>query len=286
MIDVDNRIRRQANQDFTNVHSRKLQRLKKLMANKPVSEWRILDIGCGYHFPQEILFEGKVALICGVDLEPVFLRDGFLQNLRTWCGREGLFCGVKHSIIFYAYYSLYHRYLAQLTGKKTDFKRLSLSTYDGIRIPYDNDYFDVVTSSAVLEHVIDLEVFFSECNRVLRNGGVVDMWWHNFYCPSGSHLDKASLRSKPWGHVTGELTTQSRFGLNRKRPDEIKQVFEKYFQVLKVVPSDCKHRLIDESGYESEGLQLLDLEWSKKLIDIPQDLLTTTGFVIQGVKIK
>lgn len=281
---MDNKIRKHAIQDYYNVYSRKMQRLQKLMHDKPPSEWRILDIGCGYHFPQVMLYNNRVSLICGIDIEPVFLRDGLFKNIVVWCKREGPFQGVKRSLGLWTYYSLYHYYLSKLIGHKTNFKKLQLSTYDGHHIPFEDEYFDAVISSAVLEHVNDLEAFASECNRVLKVGGIVDMWWHNYYCPSGSHLDKALIRSKPWGHVTGELSYQCRFFLNKKGPDEIEDIFNKYFQVIRVIPSDCKHRLVDENGYEVEGLESLNQKWREKLVDVSSDLLTTTGFVIQAIK--
>jgi len=281
---MDNKIRKHVIQDYYNVHHKKMQRLQKLMHGKPTSEWRVLDLGCGYHFPQVTLFNNKVSLICGIDVERFFLRDLLFRNLVVWCKREGPLQGLKRGLSLWTYYSLYYYYLNKLIGHKTDLKKLPLSTYDGHHIPFENEYFDAVISSAVLEHVNDLEAFASECKRVLKVGGIVDMWWHNYYCPSGSHLDKALLRSKPWGHLTGELSHQGRFFLNKKRPDEIKDIFNKYFSVIRVIPSDCKHRLIEENGYEVEGLELLNQESRAKLVDVPIDLLTTTGFVIQAIK--
>ena len=44
--------------------------------------------------------------------------------------------------------------------------------YDGHRIPFDDDTFDVVFSSNVLEHIQNLEEIQAEFRRVLRPGGV------------------------------------------------------------------------------------------------------------------
>jgi SAM-dependent methyltransferase len=46
-----------------------------------------------------------------------------------------------------------------------------VADYDGRRIPFEDDSFDVVFSSHVLEHVKDLDAFLVEIKRVLRPGG-------------------------------------------------------------------------------------------------------------------
>ena len=45
--------------------------------------------------------------------------------------------------------------------------------YDGNTLPYDNEAFDVVFSSNVLEHVTNLSVILKEIARVIKSNGVV-----------------------------------------------------------------------------------------------------------------
>ncbi len=45
-------------------------------------------------------------------------------------------------------------------------------SYDGVTIPFDNDTFDVVFSSNVLEHVPHVETFQKEIARVLKSDGI------------------------------------------------------------------------------------------------------------------
>jgi SAM-dependent methyltransferase len=55
----------------------------------------------------------------------------------------------------------------------------------GNRLPYDDEYFDLVHSNQVIEHVGDLEIFLAEVHRILRPGGVSIIStengssWHN-----------------------------------------------------------------------------------------------------------
>lgn len=44
--------------------------------------------------------------------------------------------------------------------------------YDGNKIPFESDYFDLVFSSSVLEHIENLDNTLSEITRVLKHGGV------------------------------------------------------------------------------------------------------------------
>lgn len=43
--------------------------------------------------------------------------------------------------------------------------------YDGVTIPFENDYFDSVVCFEVLEHVFNPDTFLKEVNRVLKPGG-------------------------------------------------------------------------------------------------------------------
>lgn len=89
---------------------------------------------------------------------------------------------------------------------------------EGDRIPFPDDYFDVVTNNMVLEHVPDLGVALKEISRVLKPGGVVlSMFpdagvWREGHCgvpfvhwfPKGSRLRNRCLyaaRLAGFGHV-------------------------------------------------------------------------------------
>lgn len=43
--------------------------------------------------------------------------------------------------------------------------------YDGIKIPFENDFFDSIFSSEVLEHLFNPEEIIKELSRVLKKGG-------------------------------------------------------------------------------------------------------------------
>lgn len=80
-------------------------------------------------------------------------------------------------------------------------------TYDGSVMPFPEDYFDIVFSWGVMEHVSDVPSVLAEIKRVLKTGGIafikVFPWFH---CCYGSHL--SDFVDQPFAHLTvsdGEL---------------------------------------------------------------------------------
>lgn len=63
--------------------------------------------------------------------------------------------------------------LARKKGIKTKFADLEKS------LPYQNSFFDILVVHHVLEHLVDTDKFLSECNRVLRNGGLLLLTFPN-----------------------------------------------------------------------------------------------------------
>jgi len=63
--------------------------------------------------------------------------------------------------------------LAQKKAKDLD---VELRTYDGLHIPYLENYFDVVYSSDVLGHVEHVPEWLNEINRVLKDDGLLAMF--------------------------------------------------------------------------------------------------------------
>lgn len=39
------------------------------------------------------------------------------------------------------------------------------------KLPYKKNYFDIVFAGEVIEHIIDTDLFLTECNRILKKGG-------------------------------------------------------------------------------------------------------------------
>ena len=59
--------------------------------------------------------------------------------------------------------------LMERTNKAIHF---DVGDYDGVNIPFENGHFDIVFSSNVLEHVVDIDRLLNECKRVMKPDGL------------------------------------------------------------------------------------------------------------------
>jgi|APFre7841882630_1041343.scaffolds.fasta_scaffold10053_4 ubiquinone/menaquinone biosynthesis C-methylase UbiE len=120
-------------------------------------------------------------------------------------------------------------------------------------IPFDNDSFDVVHASSVIEHVQDVERVFKEINRVLKPGGV---FWFNAassMCPSQDEIRGFPL----FGWYPDSLKIRIMNWAKNNRPDLIG-----YTQTPAIhwfTPSKAR-KLLEEYGFK----QVID-RWDLRL---------------------
>ena len=78
-------------------------------------------------------------------------------------------CGLKPfaSSFDHAYYTGID---IEVSGRSDEMK-VPDKFFDGINIPYDDNVFDGVLCTQVLEHVENLDLLLAECNRVIKVGG-------------------------------------------------------------------------------------------------------------------
>jgi len=270
-----------ATHDVRCAFARLRARLEEL-SELPPDEWRVLDVGCGYRYPNVILFSRLAIPTVGLDVLPAFFRDGALAR---WRGEPELplprrvWRCAKERMLARAYY----RELERLTGWRVDHGALQLVKYDGGAFPFDDGSFNTIVSNAVLEHVADLPRFAAEVRRILAPGGVFDMLWHNYYSLSGNHLPDDVNATYPWGHLTGDTRAPDTAGLNRARPEDVRAAFEGALDVTRCVPADAEHRLQGEPGFTPEGAELLAGDLRRRLLaEYPEDMLLSRAFIIQG----
>jgi len=257
-----------------------LARCRQVTDGRPPEDWRVLEIGCGYHAPFAATFSSHVAAYVGVDTEEAFHVDGLSASFGAKRRQSGVLRAAKRMLIDCPYYRRYHAALALLTGTGPPTAgTVDVRTYDGRHLPFEPATFDIVFSNAVLEHVMDLPNLAKETARVLRPGGVADMVWHNYYSLSGGHQTEECERSIPWGHLRGLVRTE---GLNRVPGREVAEIFAEHLSIERFCGVDLAGRREDEPGYQTEGAELLTPRLREELAPVDQPDLLTRAYMIQA----
>jgi len=79
-------------------------------------------------------------------------------------------------------------------------QRIEYVGYDGENMPFPDEYFDVVCSWGVMEHVKNLPRVLAEARRVCKQGGRVFLYTYPFWpCLYGSHL--SDFITEPFFHL-------------------------------------------------------------------------------------
>jgi SAM-dependent methyltransferase len=133
-----------------------------------------------------------------------------------------------------------HDYVAYRTDEDRQWFRFSQSTSrdtsaftidaDRYVIPFEDDFFDVVHSTSVLEHVLDLRPMMRECARVLRPDGLSVHFYPPKYQLVEAHLYvplASFVQYKPWLRLWVALGARNEFqsGLT---VDQVTEAYKRY----------------------------------------------------------
>ena len=165
--------------DYYNSFIKSKNDLEKYL-KKPLKESNILIIGCGYRYPDVLLYKNHVNSVKGCDIES-FYKDGFFKNLQFELSKNNinfLKALVRTSSMRFKLKKSYYNELERLSKSELCHDIADLKSYDGKILPYDDGQFDAVISTAVLEHVMDLKQFFKELYRVTSINGVHPKFTH------------------------------------------------------------------------------------------------------------
>lgn len=272
----------QARHDYENAFLKSHREITELLP-MPLAEASVLVLGCGYNYAEVILYSHVSKHVVGLDVIGAFYRDGVFQRvayLRT-SGASQLKASIQPYLEWHRYCRYYH-YLAEACGVPIHHEQYALQSYDGGRMPFDDETFDVVLSNAVLEHVGDVESLFREVSRVTRAQGVSYHVWHNYYSFSGCHAPESLRLKHPWGHLRGKFETP---GLNKITPNEVEDHFVRYFgsTALHQVDKSLRKRRRN-SDFQYERSDLLSESIRRELESFPIELLLTRGYLITGRK--
>jgi SAM-dependent methyltransferase len=205
---------------------------------------RILDVGCGQRALMPLLFAAHGAEAYGVDVErPTyqFSAKGFLRILRE--------SGVDRALKSLARHVLFDRGFFKDLGiacgiRLQPFPKVTVWVADAARLDLPADYFDMVFSFAVLEHVADVESVVTRIAQVLRPEGVGYLYIHLFPSLSGGHcadwqyaMDPAYPECgvpkaiPPWDHLRDNRFPANTY-LNKLRLADYRQILERHTTVL------------------------------------------------------
>ena len=281
-------IRNSADHKYFNVFVKSKTDIRRMLSIS-LKDATVLIIGCGYWYPEVLLFSTRVKEVVGIDVIDHFYRDGFvktfLSSVRQRRGIKGWFLAFNECIrrrvgVKGGYYGRFEGYL----GFKVRHKELQLITFDGLNIPFPDNTFDVVMSNAVLEHVMGIPAAIKEMARVTNEAGINYHLYHNYYSFSGNHKPYALNKKHPWGHLRGLIETNPKH-LNKVKIYDIEKIFFSNFSDVEVFPVDrnhCKRGIDAQFEWEQEVFfQRYRGELENKY---PSEMLLSRGFLIVGKK--
>ena len=86
----------------------------------------------------------------------------------------------------------------------------------GENLPYEKNYFDLIISYDVFEHVRDVEKVMEECFRILKPGGRLFLVFPQYLQPLCSHLDVTKLPCLHW-FFSGSTITKAAYDVYIER---------------------------------------------------------------------
>jgi len=275
-----------ANHDYFNSFLKSKKDVENWL-NTPLSEASVLIIGCGYRYPDVLLYSLFAKEVYGLDIVNAFYKNGFIALYHSLRKRD--------KSVLYSFLAAfgqrnglrknYYRQLSNISNLSLKYSDVNLIQYDGKKAPFKDNQFDVVLSNAVLEHVDNLEMFYREVARITKPNGLSYHLYHNYYSFSGGHLAEKLNVKHPWGHLRGIYNTNSK-DLNKKTLEEILGHFSSFFKAKKSFPVSKDHskKGIDKTfSYEKEELLTKDIR--KELIEFSDEQLLTRAYLIIGTKI-
>ncbi|MDD1779493.1 MAG: class I SAM-dependent methyltransferase [Candidatus Helarchaeota archaeon] len=195
--------------------------------------------------------------------------------------------------------------LSQSRGKKN----IRVAQADSACLPFKSDYFDVIISVNVFEHVGDLPATLAECKRVLRAGGLIFLHFPPFYSPWGAHLegwinfpwanvlfrDKSLLEAAEWieknrsknndKYIPSAVVEWSRYdllpGLNRTTIRQFRQLIRKVNLKIKYMKMLPVGREYLKSRGEAAKLGLKLLNGLARLPIVNEVITTKMVFILQ-----
>lgn len=148
--------------------------------------------------------------------------------------------------------------------------KIPLVLYNGEKLPFPDNHFDIITSIEVMEHVKDTQVMLKEMHRVLKSDGILHITTANKWWPYEPHFKLLMLSYLPekladlYVRLSGKGAHYH--GIKLPGYDQFKKIVEKYFTVenitFNIIKDYKKYRFDKERGFKvilaGEFLKVLD----------------------------
>ena len=198
----------------------------------------VLDIGCGDRAQLTLLFAADGARVVGLDSLPVALGARRLLMWIALARSDGLAHMFRAAIRDLFHTFRYWRRLERRAGRRLPFNSVRTVQGDASGLPFADDSFDIVVSSAVWEHLPDVEGATREVNRVLRPNGVAAIQIALFPALEGGHHAEwhatASPTQKdirPWDHLYPDRIPLPTY-LNEWRESQYRDAINRSLRVI------------------------------------------------------
>ncbi len=199
---------------------------------------RILDVGCGDRAQASLLAAADGGEVTAIDMRLIALgwrRPWMWFSLAREDGPRAMTKAIIRDVL---HTIRYWRTLSRLAGHRLPFHRVSLRRADATRLPFPDDSFDLVISSAVWEHLQDVDAATREVNRVLAKDGLAVIQIALFPALQGGHhwewhsIDPNLSRSiRPWDHLYLDHLPYP-VDLNEWREGQYREVLGRRLQIL------------------------------------------------------
>lgn len=239
-------VKNHARHDYQNVFCKAMRDLRPF-GIASLTDKRVLDLGCGQRFPFALLLAANGADVTALDID--YVQPDFLP-VAAWrifqhSGLKRAAKSITRRLLFDRKYYHTLEFCAERPFKSAS-SRISFVVADpnSSRYSLSSNYFDLIVSNAVVEHIKDISGFVSEIHRLLKREGIFHAIIHNFYSLSGGHNlewaypdENPSTKVPPWDHLRGNKFPPFVY-LNRLKPDKYLTAFKKYLKILLFEPRD------------------------------------------------
>ncbi len=200
---------------------------------------RILDVGCGDRAQVSLLAAADGGEVTAIDMRPIALgwrRPWMWFSLARENGPRAMARAIVRDVL---HTIRYWRTLSRLAGHRLSFRGVSVRRADATRLPFPDNSFDLVVSSAVWEHLEDVDAATGEVNRVLARDGIAVIQIALFPALQGGHhwewhsIDPTLSRSvRPWDHLYLDHLPYPVY-LNEWREGQYREALTRKLQVLR-----------------------------------------------------